>query len=117
MKALTVSLLLIFAFNVNLFAQSEIELKSSQSMLMTGKGPGQDGTFNPYKDQDCYAIVENIGENQFSARIQKNGDIIKEIPIIEGTLVKFVLLKGQELYIDTDTVGSSTVRISYERME
>lgn len=29
-------------------AQTEFVLSPSQSLLMTGKGPGQDGTINPY---------------------------------------------------------------------
>ena len=63
------TLILIFSLTLmtkyDTFAQTEFELKPSQSMLMTGKGPGQDGTINPFDGQDCYAIVENNGKREF----------------------------------------------------
>ena len=62
-------------------SQDEFELKPSQSMLMTGKGPGQDGAINPYAGQDCYAIVENLGETEVSIRIQQKGKILKVLGV------------------------------------
>ena len=48
-----------------MFAQAEFELKPSQSVFVTGMGPGQDATKNPYDGQNCFAIVENIGKRKF----------------------------------------------------
>ena len=99
------------------FAQTEFELDPSQSMLMYGKGPGQDGTINPYKGQDCYAIVENIGEREFSVRVQQQGKIIETIPIAKGETKKVTLLKGYELYLDPNPEGLAKARVGYEKIE
>lgn len=72
----------IFITHYTTIAQTEFELDTQQSMIMTGKGPGQDGTINPFYGEDCYAIVKNIGELEFSIRIQQDGKIIKELPIV-----------------------------------
>lgn len=101
----------------DLSAQNEFELKPSQSMLMTGKGYGQDGTINPYDGQNCYAIIENIGKREFSIRIQKKGKIIASIPIDPGDIKKVKLLKGHELYLDSNPKGTVNAKISYEKME
>jgi hypothetical protein len=112
-------LLLTFALltNSGLMAQTEFKLDPSQSMLMTGKGPGQDGTINPYAGQDCYAIVENIGEREFSIRVQQKGKIIETISIQKGETKKVTLLKGYELYLDPNEDGMAEARVSYEKME
>ena len=99
------------------FAQTDFELDPSQSMLITGKGPGQDGTINPYDGQNCYAIVENIGEREFSIRIQQKGEIIKIIPILKGEVKKVILLKGHELYLDPNSEGIAKARVDYESMD
>ena len=98
-------------------AQNEFELEPSQSMLMTGKGLGQDGTINPYDGQDCYAIVENFGRREFSVRIQQNGIIIKSIPFVKGDTKKIKLLKGYELYLDSNSKGKVKARINYEKID
>ncbi|MBX2828379.1 MAG: hypothetical protein KTR22_09455 [Flavobacteriaceae bacterium] len=100
-----------------LLAQEEFDLDPSQSMLMTGKGPGQDGTINPYAGEDCYAVVENFGTREFSIRIQKKGEIIKSIPVAKGETKKVKLLKGQELYLDSSSEGVAKARVDYEKME
>lgn len=98
------------------FSQTEFELLPPQSMLMTGKGPGQDATINPYDGKDCYAIVENIGENEFYIRIQKNGVVIQTITISKNERKKFKLLKSQELYLDPNENGLAKARVSYEEL-
>lgn len=98
------------------FAQDEFELKPSQSMLMTGKGPGQDGSINPYAEEDCYAYVTNIGEYQFSVRIQKKGEVIESYNITKGEKKKIVLLKDQELYIDGNDKEKAKAKITYKKM-
>jgi hypothetical protein len=99
------------------FAQDTLELKPSQSMSIAGKGPGQDGAINPYLGQDSYAIVENIGENVFSIRVQKDGNIIKTLPIKKGEMKKVTLLAGYELYFDTDTGGKAKAKVGFEKMD
>ena len=66
-------------------AQTEFVLEPSQSMIMTGKGPGQDGTINPYFGQDCYAIIKNIGNREFYIRVQQDDKIIEEIATTRTT--------------------------------
>ena len=79
------------------------ELDPSQSMIMTGKGPGQDGAINPYINRRSRAVVKNIGQNGFNVRIQnKDGKIIEDIEVPPKTTQKFVLEKGYELYLDTN---------------
>jgi uncharacterized damage-inducible protein DinB len=92
---LTISLLLA--------AQDDVfVIESSQSMVMTGKGPGQDGAINPYLGQECTAIVENLGKHKFNIRIQEKGRIKEEITVNTGEEKEIPLGKNDELYIDTD---------------
>jgi hypothetical protein len=48
MKTIILLLILNLALQLEVKAQTEFVLEPSQSMIMTGKGPGQDGTINPY---------------------------------------------------------------------
>ena len=95
-------------------AQTEFVLEPSQSMIMTGKGSGQDGTINPYIGQDCYAIVKNIGKREFFIRVQQDGKIIEEISILEDEMKKVKLLKGYELYLDPNPEGIAKASVDYE---
>ena len=108
---------LILFTQLDAFTQTEFVLRPSQSMLMTGKGPGQDGAINQFAGKDCYAIVENIGKDEFSIRIQKNGKIIETVSVTQREEKKVTLLKGYELYIDTDTQGKFKARVDFEEME
>lgn len=116
MRALLIVICLTVFSNTEVLAQTEFELDTQQSMIMTGKGPGQDGTINPYAGEDCYAIVENIGERSFSIRIQTKGKIVEEIAIEKGDTKKLKLLKGYELYLDPNPEGKAKARVDYERM-
>ena len=78
---LLVLFFLAFCFQSEIYAQTIFELDGSQSMLMTGKGPGQDATINPFQGEDCYAIIENLGNELFSVRIQQEGEIVKIIAV------------------------------------
>ena len=97
-------------------AQTEFILEPSQSMIMTGKGAGQDATINPYYREDSFGIVKNIGERPFSIRIQQAGNIIEEIPIEKGETKKVKLLKGYELYLDPNPEGLAKARVAYEKL-
>ena len=115
------TIILLFALNLALQfevkAQTEFVLEPSQSMIMTGKGPGQDGTINPYLGQDSYAIIKNIGKREFSIRIQQNGKIIEEISILKGELKKVKLLKDYELYLDPNPEGVARASVDYVKIE
>ena len=117
MKALILFLTLTFLVHHETVAQDDFELEPYQTMLMTGKGPGQDGSINPYYGQDCYAIVENIGVGEFSIRIQRNGEIIRTLPVKKGELMKLRLLKDHRLYFDAEAKDKVKVRLDYEPID
>ncbi len=98
-------------------AQTEFDLDPSQSMIMTGKGPGQDATINPYFGQDCYAIIKNLGKRKFSFRIQQDGKIIAEMTILKGDSMRVKLLKDHELYLDPNPDGKTRASVAYEPLE
>lgn len=117
MKPLISIICFVFLTYFEVPAQTEFVLDPSQSMIMTGKGSGQDATINPYFGQDCYALVKNIGEREFSIRIQQNGKIIEEIPIQKGEQKKVKLLKGYELYLDPNPEGIAKASVAYEKID
>ena len=99
-----------------ILAQDKLDLNPSQSMCITGKGIGQDGANNPYYGQNCYAIVENIGDKAFSIRTQQNGKIIDTIPIKKGEIKKVKLLIGHELYFDTSAKNKARAKVEFEKI-
>ena len=117
MKILLFTISLIFLTQIEVSAQTEFVLEPSQSMIMTGKGPGQDGTINPYVEEGCYAIVKNIGKREFTIRVQQDGKIIEEIPILKSEVKKVKLLKGDELYLDPHPEGIARSSVDYEKIE
>ena len=117
MKKASLLLLLLLVLPFTSFAQTEFELEPSQSMLMTGKGPGQDGTINPFAGQDCFAIIENMGTSEVSVRVQKAGTVISTFTVLGGDSFRFKLLKDQELYLDANTKEKVKVRVGYTQMQ
>lgn len=102
-------LFLILTFHTG-YSQSNIfELSPSQSMCITGKGPGQDAALNPFLKMDSYGIIENIGKNDFTIRVQNKGNVIEQITIKPKGIKKVVLLKGYELYLDSELQGKAKV--------
>ncbi|MDG1571275.1 hypothetical protein OZ410_03045 [Robiginitalea sp. M366] len=116
MKHLWITCALLCLGHIPLQAQTEFELDPNQSMLMYGKGPGQDGTINPYAGEDCYAIVKNLGEVAFSIRIQQKGEIVQTISIKGMETKKVKLLVGQELYLDPETDQMARASVGYEKI-
>ncbi len=116
MKKSILVISLVFFTYFELTAQTEFVLEPSQSMIMTGKGTGQDATINPYFGQNCYAVVKNIGKIKFSIRVQKEGEIIEEISIQAGELKKVKLLIGYELYLDPNPKGKTKASVDYEKI-
>lgn len=97
-------------------AQTEFVLDPLQSMIMMGKGPGQDGTINPFYGQTCYAIVKNIGERPFSIRVQQKKEIIQALTIKKGESKNFKILKGYELYLDPNPDGIARASADYKKL-
>lgn len=116
MKKVCLFCAMLLLAHIHLNAQTEFELDPNQSMLMTGKGPGQDGTINPYAGEDCYAIVRNLGEVAFSIRIQQKGEILATIPVGGRETKKVKLLVGQELYLDPETDQMARASVDYEKI-
>ena len=94
----------VLLFNTYIYAQKEnnFRLDPSTSMLMTGKGPGQDGSINPYAGQDCVAVVANLANTPFSVRIQQNGVVLRTIEIGAKETKRIKLKGSEELYVDTE---------------
>lgn len=111
-----VLIFLAFCCQREINAQTIFELDGSQSMLMTGKGPGQDATINPFQGEECYAIIKNLGDELFSVRIQQEGEIVKIIAVKPKKKKKIKLLSGQELYLDSDTKSSTQASVSYQAL-
>ncbi|WP_430409665.1 hypothetical protein [Kordia sp.] len=105
-------LLFVLLFALQSYAQKDktvFELKPSQSMIITGKGTGQDAAINPYKDRNSIAIIENLSENSFTVRVQYKGDIVKSF-VMEGNKKTMVSLrKGFELYLDSNLEATAKV--------
>jgi hypothetical protein len=114
-KLILVTCIILFNF-LELTAQTEFVLEPSQSMIMTGKGTGQDATINPYFGQSCFALIKNTGELEFSIRIQQDGEVLKEISIQKGELKKIKLLKDYELYLDPNPKGIAKASVDYEKI-
>ena len=105
---------------------NKFDLEPLESYLIFGKGPGQDGAINPYakyiksnkgyliSSKDCYSIIENLGTNGFSIRIQKDGRIIKTIPIKKNETKKILLDAGNELYTDASFEGRAKFKVTFE---
>lgn len=115
MRILTLIAPLVFLIHFEAKAQTEFVLEPPQSMIMTGKGPGQDATINPYFGEDCFAIIKNNGKRMFSIRVQQNGKIIEETSILKGDKKIIKLLKGYELYLDPNPNGIAKVSVDYEK--
>jgi hypothetical protein len=91
------------------------ELNPAQSMVLTGKGPGQDGAINPYSNQRSTAVVKNIGENTFNVRIQKEGKIIEDQEVASKSTKKFILEKGYELYLDSNLQAKA--KVTFQKLD
>jgi len=114
MKKVLFIALLSVSFQAKIYAQTIFEIDERQSMLMTGKGPGQDATINPFQGEDCYAIIENLGKEFFWVRIQEKGKIIENIKVKPKKKMRIKLLSGQELYLDGETKSQARASVSYE---
>ncbi|WP_298426963.1 hypothetical protein [uncultured Kordia sp.] len=105
-------LLFVILFALQSYAQKDktiFELKPSQSMSITGKGPGQDAAINPYTDRNSIAIIENLSKNNFTVRVQYQGNIVKTFVMEADKKTMVSLKKGYELYLDSDLEAKAKV--------
>lgn len=116
MRKLLLITILLVCFQSKIYAQTVFEIDGSQRMLMTGKGPGQDATINPFQGEDCYAVIENLGEELFSVRIQEKEKIIEIIKVEPKNVKKIKLLSNQELYLDGETNNKAKASVYYQEI-
>jgi hypothetical protein len=102
-------ILLTFGATYSALGQSILDLGPSQSMSVTGKGPGQDAVKNPYSNSKSIAIIENIGPNSFEIRTQENGKILEIFILKPKKIKKIKLSNGVELYIDSRLESKASV--------
>ena len=107
----------LFSLYFNSPAQTIFELDGQQSMLMTGKGPGQDATINPFEGEDCYVLIQNLGAELFSVRIQYKGEVVDVTKVHPSQIKRIKLLIGQELYLDAETRKKTKASIAYQKIE
>ena len=114
MRKLLTVMAIILSIPLPTKAQTVFELEAGQSMLMTGKGPGQDATNNPLQGEDCLAVIKNTGDESFSIRIQQKGAILEIIPVPPKKTTKIKLFVGQELYLDSE--NKTRASVTYEKL-
>jgi hypothetical protein len=110
------TVLVVLSVTITTHAQNEnnFKLDPSTSMLMTGKGPGQDGSINPFAGQDCVAVVANLAKTPFSVRIQQKGIVLRTIAVEKKETKRISLGAQEELYIDTPN-KTTRFTINYEQ--
>ncbi len=88
------------------------EVGAGQSMLLTGKGPGQDAAINPFAGNPCVAIIENLSNADFKARVVHLEET-KIFPVKEGQTVKVPLEAKSQLLLDA--LDTSKARVKFEK--
>ena len=110
--AFLTSLLLLLAVSCGT-KSAVIELPAAQSMLITGKGPGQDAALNPFAGSNSLAMVKNIGSFPFSVRVQDKEGNYEEFMVAPSETRELFLLKGNELYLDSYL--KTRARVSFQK--
>lgn len=75
-------------------------LPAGQSMCMIGKGAGQDATLRPKTDSVAIARINNRGKHPFTVRIEKNGQIIKQIALGKHQKLLWAHRLGDQIFLD-----------------
>lgn len=99
----------LFLFIMGCSSSSVFQLTPDQSMLITGKGPGQDAAINPYQNQKSIAIIQNLGKTPVSVRIQNNKNLLINRDILGSSTNTFTLEIGDELYLDATAPAKAKV--------
>jgi len=104
-------LLALLILSMASFAQQKdvINLEASQSMGISGQGPGKDGAVNPYQDGDSIAIVQNQSKHTFSVRTKDNNDTVTVIKIPAMKTVEISLPYGTRMYFDAEKPTKTAV--------
>lgn len=113
MKKLLFTAAIFLLFQINVSAQTIIELDGVQSMSIAGKGEGQNAAINPYSDVTSVATVENLGKKNFKIRIEKKGRVVKEIIVKPKKVQRVTLLKNYVMYFDSK--AQTTAKVSFEK--
>ena len=92
-------LLLLFFGSHQGMAQT-FTLTAGQSMCMIGKGAGQDATLRPKTDSVAVARIKNKGKHSFTVRIEKNGQIIKQITLGKHQKLLWAHRLGDQIFLD-----------------
>lgn len=115
MREIALFVVLLFCSILLCGAQTEFVVEPTQSMLMTGKGPGQDATINPFDGEDCVAIIKNLGDFPMSVRIENGSQLVDETQVDAGTTLRQSLPKGYQLYLDPIKNFTTTVSVDYSK--
>lgn len=105
-------LLFVLLFTLQSYAQKDesvFELKPSQSMIITGKGAGQDAAINPYMDGNSIAVIKNLGKNKFTIRVEYQGKLFQTRELEPNTTTKIALRQGSQLFLDCELAGKAKV--------
>ena len=62
-------------------------------------------------------LIQNLGAELFSARIQYNGEIVDIINVNPSQTKKIKLLMGQELYLDPEPRKKTRASVAYQKIE
>ena len=109
-------------------SRNKFELKPSESYLMYGKGPGQDGAINPFNNyvkassgrmissKDCFVTIKNTGISNFTLRIQKSNinSVVELIPIQINEMRTIELYAGYELYTDANSEEMASFEVLFK---
>ena len=76
-------------------------LPAGQSMCMIGKGIGQDATLRPKTDSVAVARIKNKGKHSFTVRVEKNGQIIKQIALGKHQKLLWAHRLGDQIFLDS----------------
>lgn len=108
---LLLTIICLCLLSVTSHAQSTtLELEASQSMCISGKGPGQDGAINPHIEVTSTAVVKNTGDNRFNVRIQKDGIVLRMIAVRGNSTKNIRLEPGEEMYFDATLPTTAKVK-------
>ena len=109
-------------------SRNKFELQPSESYLIFGKGPGQDGAINPFNNyikastgrvissNDCFVTIKNTGTSNFTLRIQKSNinSVVELIPIQINEMRTIELYAGYELYTDANSEEIASFEVLFK---
>jgi len=114
--------------DLDIQSRNKFVLKPSESYLMFGKGPGQDGAINPFSNyvkassgrvissKDCFVTIKNTGISNFTLRIQKSNvnSVVELIPIQINEVRTLELYAGYELYTDANSEEMASFEVLFK---